>query len=405
MKMLPISRMLMICILFCACKKEIDKKEIDNPYPTAQYDHHGFYPAEKGEPVSFTKGTDTLYFEKKRGMYVWCGDIVFSENDLKDFLAVPDSNARTTTFDAARIWTNRTVYYSIAPGFPQDELDMINEAITHFDSNTELTFVQRTNQTKYISIQRGGLGSWHYSTSIGMAGNGQIINLEADEFHTGNVIHELGHAVGLHHEHQRSDRDQFITVDFNNIQNGFHPQYQTWQQLGVSGTEIGTFDFNSVMLYGSRSGAAVNPLLPVMTDINGWEFIGQRVGLSLGDQQAITYLYTPFYWEIEDVYINDIYDPSTGDYYRVWDSYMRLYSNAAKTIPYVLPYAVKIRAHHSWNGSYTAPHNYDYNFTIATGQSGALLGRCTEWATYDYGTQIAYERDVRSVQPAAGYTY
>lgn len=36
----------------------------------------------------------------------------------------------------------------------------------------------------------------------------------------GNIVHEILHALGFHHEHTRTDRGQYITVLSQNIMNG-----------------------------------------------------------------------------------------------------------------------------------------------------------------------------------------
>jgi hypothetical protein len=33
----------------------------------------------------------------------------------------------------------------------------------------------------------------------------------------GDVVHELVHTIGLMHEHQRPDRDEYISLNTNNI--------------------------------------------------------------------------------------------------------------------------------------------------------------------------------------------
>ena len=47
---------------------------------------------------------------------------------------------------------------------------------------------------------------------------GQAVTLSAQCLkHRGEILHELTHLIGLHHEHQRPDRDQYIEVLYDNI--------------------------------------------------------------------------------------------------------------------------------------------------------------------------------------------
>jgi hypothetical protein len=51
-----------------------------------------------------------------------------------------------------------------------------------------------------------------------MIGGRQEIGLNRSGFYTyGTVLHEIGHAVGLIHEHSRTDRDRHIIINWDNI--------------------------------------------------------------------------------------------------------------------------------------------------------------------------------------------
>ena len=69
------------------------------------------------------------------------------------------------------------------------------------------------------------------------------------------ILHELGHVLGMHHEHQRSDRDNFVTLrPENDIMRelGFSKgQYRTNFGILDRSKNYGPYDYDSVMHYSS----------------------------------------------------------------------------------------------------------------------------------------------------------
>jgi astacin len=60
------------------------------------------------------------------------------------------------------------------------------------------------------------------------------------------IIHEIGHVVGLFHEQDRNDRDQFVVTHPENMVTDAPDQYVV---IGTRGFDYKAFDFHSIMLY------------------------------------------------------------------------------------------------------------------------------------------------------------
>ncbi|PIO66544.1 astacin [Teladorsagia circumcincta] len=89
----------------------------------------------------------------------------------------------------------------------------------------------------------------------------------------GIVAHEIGHALGFWHTHSRYDRDQFITVLEENINDTFIDEFL--KQSNETNNNYGlTYDYGSVMHYGARAAALGENFTMVPKDVMYTETLG-----------------------------------------------------------------------------------------------------------------------------------
>ena len=176
-------------------------------------------------------------------------------------------------------WPSGVIHYTIDPSMPSQQ--RVTNAIAHWEQNTPIRFHARQNEADYVTFVSQG-GCWSY---VGRQGGQQYVSLGTG-CSTGNGIHEIGHTVGLWHEHSRADRDQHVTVHLENVQPGYESNFN---QHIADGDDVGeTYDYGSIMHY-PRDAFTKNGL-DTITPPAGVT-IGQRSNLTAGDIQAVVYMY------------------------------------------------------------------------------------------------------------------
>jgi hypothetical protein len=187
------------------------------------------------------------------------------------------------------LWPERTIAYEIDPDLPDS--DSVAAAIEHWNTRSVIRFVPRGAEADYVLVTSlpGGANS-----DVGRRSGQQNVFL-GEDCPVGSIIHELGHTVGLWHEHCRHDRDQHVTVVLKSIDQDSVQNFtiDAIAEQPTPTTDIGDYDFGSIMHYSETACAFIDgtPVLIPKQPLPPGVVQGQRDGLSPGDIAAVASLY------------------------------------------------------------------------------------------------------------------
>ena len=139
--------------------------------------------------------------------------------DFREYLPKSPGTRANVWKDTGYKWPNARVPYVISSKYNDQERAVIAAAIHEWQSKTCIRFVAReNNDLDYLELTPDdGTNNYCYSY-IGRQGGRQFVKMYAPAcMAVGQYIHELGHAIGFGHEHQRPDRDYYIEMKWENI--------------------------------------------------------------------------------------------------------------------------------------------------------------------------------------------
>jgi hypothetical protein len=132
--------------------------------------------------------------------------------------------------------------------------------------------VRRVPSGDYVHVTKEDDGC---HSQLGRIGGRQDLNLGPGCFEEGTVIHELLHAMGIIHEHNRSDRDDFVDILWQNMDPQMQDQFEKVSDREFSNYGV-AYNADSVMHYDSYS-----------TSANGQPVVLTKAGREIGWQTEI----------------------------------------------------------------------------------------------------------------------
>jgi hypothetical protein len=216
---------------------------------------------------------------------------------------------------APTLWPNGRIPFTRSGTWTAAQTADLDAAMADWESKTGglIDFVPRTTETDYARFVSGGCQSGFGKVGVGA----QDVKLKG----CGAAVmrHELGHLLGLPHQHLRSDRDRYVQVreamyctppdpPTNHCTDPAQPycgwpSYEAYRQqlIGDSirkcsngdGSDYGGYDFASILQYGSDFPIGCSAAAPANCGLlrrNGTLITGNTT-VSAGDASAVLEMY------------------------------------------------------------------------------------------------------------------
>jgi len=226
-------------------------------------------------------------------------DMILTD-DQKALFGIPTSNSNTPN-DASLSgiseekyrWPNGVVPYTLT-GFSYAERRKILETISTLNDQLEgcinIRPYSSNTDVDYINIFKGEPRKcW---SKVGRIGGHQPLSLGDRCIERGTITHELLHALGLYHEHQRSDRDNYVEIHRDNMVDLTDSKYKTNFAKCTGCKDYGVpYNIESVMHYSQWGFAKPNSQSITAHDSTKQSRMGTSTGLGMLDELLLRKMY------------------------------------------------------------------------------------------------------------------
>ncbi|XP_073686011.1 meprin A subunit beta-like, partial [Garra rufa] len=225
--------------------------------------------------VNDGKDRDIFYINKAAGLHLVEGDVLIQEGGL-----------RNTILGEEYRWPT-TVPYFFDCSLEINAKGVILKAFEQFRLKTCIDFKPWHSEPNFIFIFKGD-GCYSYVGNEHMGKQELSIGEDCDDL--GTVEHEFLHALGFWHEQSRSDRDDYVTIVWDQIEEGEEENFILENETVSSPLGV-PYDYSSVMHYSKMAFSKANEPTIVTKIPEFLDVIGQSMEFSDSDLLKLNRLY------------------------------------------------------------------------------------------------------------------
>ncbi|XP_034084630.1 meprin A subunit alpha [Gymnodraco acuticeps] len=200
-----------------------------------------------------------------------------------DIAVDPNRNA---IIDQTRRW-KFPIPYILTDSLDLNAKGVILQAFEEYRLRSCVDFKPYEGESSYVSFTKLD-GCWSF---VGDDRVGQNVSIGARCDTKAIVQHELLHALGFYHEQSRSDRDDYVKIWWDEIEEGMQHNFNKYEDDFI--TDLNTpYDYESIMHYRPLSFNKNESIPTITTSIPYFnEIIGQRLDFSAVDITRVNRMY------------------------------------------------------------------------------------------------------------------
>jgi len=159
--------------------------------------------------------------------------------------------------ELSKRWPEKTLYYSFASNVPAWKATKLRRVLSGLQDKVDscVQFVESSSHKHRVVVNdhHKYCNSW-----VGFINKRYDMNLANSCWAPGVIEHEFLHALGIFHQQGRSDRDEYVTINLENVKWGpkgrthFHHNFKKYDQSYINHYDV-PYDYHSVMHYGRNA--------------------------------------------------------------------------------------------------------------------------------------------------------